>query len=74
MALRVANLHRVPRFPMICLETALPVKFDTAIVEAIGEHAPRPAQFEGLEGRPQRFERLPADAAQLKSFIADRII
>ena len=66
---RVANLHRVPRFPMICLETALPVKFDATIVEALGEHAPRPSSFESIESRPQRFERMRADPSLLKSYI-----
>src|SRR6185436_19577426 len=40
--LRVAHLHREPRYPMIVIETAQPVKFDEVIVEALGEHAPRP--------------------------------
>jgi threonine synthase len=71
--IRVAHLHREPRYPMICLETALPAKFDAAIVEALGEHAPRPAGFEGLETRPQRFEKLGIDADGLKSLIAARV-
>ena len=70
--IRVAQVQREPRYPMVCLETALPVKFDATIVEALGEHAPRPAGFEGLEGRPQRFERMAADADRLKAFIAGR--
>jgi threonine synthase len=55
---------------MICLETALPVKFDETIVEALGEHAPRPAGFDGLEGRPQRLESMHPDAEALKQYIA----
>ncbi len=66
---RVACLQRVPRFPMICLETALPVKFDATIVEALGEHAPRPARFEGIEDRAQRCEVMKRDEAQLKHFV-----
>jgi threonine synthase len=68
--IRVAHLHRVPRFPMICLETALPVKFDATIVEALGEHSPRPGGFDGLENRPQRYEAMASDAGRLKDFIA----
>ena len=71
--IRVAHVNREPRYAMICLETALPVKFDTAIVEALGEHAPRPAHFEGLEGRAQRCEVLKADANALKQYIATKV-
>ena len=69
---KIALRGREARYPMICLETALPVKFDETIVEALGEHAPRPAGFEGIEALPQRFESMPPDAGQLKRFIAAR--
>jgi threonine synthase len=69
---RVAMVQREPRYPMICLETALPVKFDETIVEALGEHAPRPGQFTGLESRAQRCEVMPPDVLQVKQFIASR--
>ena len=68
--LRVAHLHREPRYPMIVVETALPVKFDETIVEALGEHAPRPPQFAGIEKLPQRFEVMKPDAEALKRYIA----
>jgi threonine synthase len=71
--LRVAHLHREPRYPMIVVETAQPVKFDETIVEALGEHAPRPVQFEGIEKRPQRFEVMNPDAEALKRYIAGAI-
>ena len=70
--LRVAHLHREPRYPMIVVETALPVKFDETIVEALGEHAPRPARFEGIEKLPQRFEVMKPSAESVKAFIAER--
>jgi threonine synthase len=69
---RVAMIQRVPRFPMICLETALPVKFDETIVEALGQHSPRPDKFAGIEARHQRCELMAVDPAQLKQFIAAR--
>ncbi len=56
---------------MICLETALPAKFDATIVEALGEHAPRPPRFEGIEKLPQRFEVMKPDPEAVKAFIAD---
>jgi threonine synthase len=69
---KIALRVREARIPMICLETALPVKFDETIVEALGEHAPRPAGFEGIEGLPQRFERMAADAGALRGYIEAR--
>jgi threonine synthase len=68
--LKVALQNRDPAVPMICLETALPVKFADTIVEAIGVAPPRPPAFDGIEARPQRFETIEADAAALKDYIA----
>jgi threonine synthase len=70
---KIALRLREPRYPMICLETALPVKFDATIVEALGHHAPRPAGFEGIERLPQRFERMKPDPEAVKRYIADRM-
>ena len=67
---KIALRIREARTPMICLETALPVKFDETIVEALGEHAPRPSRFDGLEERPQRFEVMKAEPLAVKAFIA----
>jgi threonine synthase len=61
---------REARYPMICLETALPAKFEATIVEALGEPAPRPPGFEGIEKLPQRVERMPADSRLLKDYIS----
>jgi threonine synthase len=69
---KIALRHKEARFPMICLETALPVKFEATIVEALGESAPRPPGFEGIEKRPQRFEMMKADAEAVKRYIAER--
>ena len=69
---KIALRLREPRYPMICLETAQPAKFDEAIVEALGRHAPRPERFEGLEALPQRFEVMKPDAEALKAYIAAR--
>jgi threonine synthase len=69
---KIALRQREARYPMICLETALPVKFDATIVEAIGRHAPRPPAFEGIEERAQRFEVMKPDAGAVKRYIAER--
>jgi len=58
--------------PMICLETALPAKFASTIVEAIGREPERPAGYADIESRPQRVTVLPADVGQLKAYIEAR--
>ncbi len=68
----VARSWREPGVPMICLETAQPAKFASTIREALGTEPPRPAGFEGLESRAQRFAVMPADVAMLKHYIAAR--
>ena len=69
---KIALRLREPRYPMICLETALAAKFDETIVEALGEHAPRPERFEGLEKLPQRVTVMKPDAQSVKEFISER--
>jgi threonine synthase len=66
---KVAREQRRPGVPMVCLETALPAKFAETIRAAIGIEPPRPPAFAGLEDLPQRFEQLPADAAQVRAFV-----
>jgi threonine synthase len=68
---KIAMRMREPRYPMICLETALAVKFDATIVEALGTHAPRPAGFEAIEKLPQRVTLMKPDAEAVKRFIAE---
>ena len=70
--LKVARAHTEPGVPMLVLETALPAKFAETIVEAIGRQPPRPAGLEGIEALPKRFTVMPADAARVKAFIAER--
>jgi len=71
--LKVALQHREPGVPMVCLETALPAKFEASMVEALGRTPARPAAFAGIEELPQRFEVMDADAAAIKRFIAGHI-
>jgi threonine synthase len=66
---KVGLAHRRAGVPLICLETALPVKFAATIREALGHEPARPARFEGLEALPQRYERIDPDAAALKRYI-----
>ena len=66
----VAERHREAGVRMVCLETALPVKFADTIREAIGQEPERPAAYEGIELHGQRFTRMPADVGELKRYIA----
>jgi threonine synthase len=68
--LKVAREQLQPGIPMIVLETALPIKFAATIVEALGREPDRPAKFAGIEDLPKRVVELPADAAEVKQFIA----
>ncbi len=68
--LKVARQFAESGVPMIVLETALPVKFAATIVEALGREPERPARFEGLEMLPKKVMVLPADAGEVKSYIA----
>jgi threonine synthase len=57
--------------PMICLETALPAKFEATVVEALGKKPERPPGFENIEQLPQSFSVMDADAEEVKAYIAD---
>jgi len=67
---KIALRVREPRYPMVCLKTALAAKFEETIVEALGEPAPRPARFEGIERLPQHFQVMKPDPEAVKEFIA----
>ena len=68
---KVAREHLQPGVPMLVLETALPIKFAATIVEALGREPERPAKFEGIEALPKRVQVMPADAEQVKRYIAE---
>ena len=69
--LKVGREHRERNVALVCLETALPVKFEATIREALGRDPARPAAFDGIEQRPQRFVLLPADASKVKAIIEE---
>ncbi len=68
--LKVGLEQRRPGLPLICLETALPAKFEETIVEALGRKPERPVALDGIEDLPQRVEVMDADVVRLKSFIS----
>jgi threonine synthase len=55
--------------PMVVLETALPIKFASTIVEALGKEPPRPSKFEGIESLSKKVLNLPRDVGLIKELI-----
>ena len=70
---KVGLEYREEGIPMVCLETALPAKFEETIRVALGSDPERPAGYENIESLPQRFDELPPDVEQLKTYIVERI-
>ena len=70
---KTALQYREPGVPMLVLETALPAKFEDAIMESLGSRPERPADLVGLEDLPQRFEVMDADTAAIKQYIVEHI-
>jgi threonine synthase len=68
--LKVGLEHRDGGVPLVCLETALPAKFEDAIVEALGRSPERPPGLETLETLPQRYEVLDVNVEDVKAVIA----
>ncbi len=68
--LKVAQQVRQAGIPMVVLETALPIKFASTIVEALGREPERPVKFLGIEALPKRVRVMDADVNALKAYIA----
>ena len=66
---KVGLQNRDRGVPLVCLETALPIKFEDTLVEALGRKPACPARFQGLEALPQRVTVLPPDTDRVKAFI-----
>ena len=67
--LKVALELRDKTKPMIVLETALPAKFEDALVEALGQIPERPASLNNIEDLPQKFEVMDVDVTAIKDYI-----
>jgi threonine synthase len=63
--IKVGLEHAGPGEPLVCLETALPVKFADTLREALGREPGRPPAFDGLEQRPQRVEVVEPDGREV---------
>ena len=68
---KVGLEHRETGIPLVCLETALPAKFEDTIREALGRAAERPAGYDNIEELAQRCEVIDVDAARVKRFIEE---
>ena len=68
----VARKHlRIDGIPMLCMSTALPVKFEETVQEALGFVPERPERFKKMEDvvHENSFEIMDADIDTLKNFI-----
>ena len=69
-AVAVAALRRTPmEGPTVVLSTAHPAKFPDDVEQASGLAPTLPIRAAGLAGRPERFDRLPADAEAIKTYV-----
>jgi len=72
--LKVGLEQRRVGLPLICLETALPAKFEETIVEALNCKPERPAELKNIENLAQRCVVMNADVTQLKDYIATNVV
>jgi threonine synthase len=70
---KVAREYLQKDVPMLVLETALPIKFEETILEALGRPAECPPAFKDIKSLPQRVESIPADVNVVKQFIAQHV-
>ncbi len=67
---KVGLEHKEEGIPLICLETALPAKFEAAIQEALGFKPARPNGYEDIEQKAQVFVSMDNDLMAVKEYIA----
>jgi threonine synthase len=70
---KVAREYLQKDIPMLVLETALPIKFEETILEALGRPAECPPAFTNIKSLPQRVESIPADVGVVKQFISRHV-
>jgi threonine synthase len=71
--LKVAREHKRPGVKMLTLETALPVKFEATIMEAIRVKPPMPAAYRGIMKKLQNVTVMEADVEKVKQFIVENV-
>jgi threonine synthase len=55
--------------PLVVLSTAHPAKFPEAVEAALGRPPEMNARANGLYAKPERIDRLPADAERVKAYV-----
>ena len=70
---KVAREYLQQDVPMLVLETALPIKFEETILEALGRPAECPPAFKDIKSLPQRVESIAADVVVVKQFIVENV-
>jgi threonine synthase len=70
---KVGLQYKEQGIPLICLETALPVKFEEAIEEALGFKPERPRGYENIESLPQHYKVMDPDVKAVKDYIARQV-
>lgn len=68
-----AKATREANVPMVILETALPVKFESTVREALQREPERPAHLANLESLPQRCVVMAPDADAVKTYITRNV-
>jgi len=58
---------------IVVLETALPIKFSSTIIQSLGIEPSRPKAFEGIEDLPKRVVVMPVDVQQVKDFLITHV-
>jgi threonine synthase len=71
--IKVAREYLQENIPMLVLETALPIKFEETIQEALGRPADCPAPFRNIQAKPQRVVNMPAVPSKIKEFIQTHV-
>jgi threonine synthase len=71
---KVGLEQRQAGIPLVCLETALPAKFEESIQAALGRKPERPAGYEDIEAKPQHCVIMDVDAAAVKNYIAEHAL
>jgi len=72
--IKVGLAQRRAGLPLICLETALPAKFEETIIEALKRKPERPAELENIENLAQHYVVMDVDVTQLKDYIAANVV
>lgn len=69
----VAQQFQRPDVPMVCLETALPAKFEETVQEAVQRQPDRPERFRDIEKADRHSIVLPNDVQALKTYIREQL-